>query len=79
MRCCLPFAITRARAQPVYVTTSLGSVFQDMALEFGEMLKETLDKMGAQIELSSSSWEADSGAGVARRLEDFKLGVSTDI
>ena len=52
---------------------------EDMALEFGEMLKETLDKMGAQIELSSSSWEADSGAGVARRLEDFKLGVSTDI
>ena len=52
---------------------------EDMALELGEMLKETLDKMGAQIELSSSSWEADSGAGVARRLEDFKLGVSTDI
>jgi len=26
---------------------------EDMALEFGDMLKETLDKMGAQLELSS--------------------------
>ncbi len=52
---------------------------EDMALEFGEMLKETLDRMGQQIELSTSAWEADSGAGVSRRLEEFKLGVSSDI
>jgi len=52
---------------------------EEMALEFGDMLKETLDKMGAQIDISSSAWENDSGAGVTRRLEEFKMGVTADI
>ena len=110
---------------------------EDMAVEFGEMLKETLDKarcppprapsaparrahatrprrprargapqrrvccarwvgescvarscanphppprlqMSERIEIANNSWEADTGAGVARRLEEFKMGVSTD-
>merc|ERR1740124_1691746 len=51
---------------------------EDMAMEFGEMLKETLDKMSERIEIANNSWEADTGAGVARRLEEFKMGVSTD-
>lgn len=52
---------------------------EEMAIEFGDMLKETLDKMGAQIDLQASSWEGESGAGVSRRLEQFKMGVSTDL
>ena len=51
---------------------------EDMAVEFGEMLKETLDKMSERIESANNSWEADTGAGVARRLEEFKMGVSQD-
>lgn len=110
---------------------------EDMAVEFGEMLKETLDKarcppprapsaparrahatrprrprargapqrrvccarwvgescvagscanphppprlqMSERIEIANNSWEADTGAGVTRRLEEFKMGVSTD-
>ena len=38
---------------------------EDMAVEFGEMLKETLDRMSERIEVSNSSWEGDAGAGVA--------------
>ena len=34
----------------------------------GDMLKETLDKMGAQLELSSSE-----NASMTRRLDDFKV------
>ena len=34
--------------------------------------------MSERIEIANNSWEADTGAGVARRLEEFKMGVSTD-
>mmetsp|Transcript_33917 Transcript_33917/g.56055 ORF Transcript_33917/g.56055 Transcript_33917/m.56055 type:complete len:200 (-) Transcript_33917:181-780(-) len=52
---------------------------EEMALEFGDMLKETLDKMGAQIDISNNRWEDESGVHVTKRLEEFKMGVSTDI
>ena len=35
-------------------------------------------QMSERIEIANNSWEADTGAGVARRLEEFKMGVSTD-
>lgn len=50
---------------------------EDMALEFGDMLKETLDKMGAQIEISSGSFDGGS-ASLARRLDEFKMGIGTE-
>merc|ERR1712060_309958 len=52
---------------------------EEMALEFGDMLKETLDKMGAQIDISNNTWEGESGVHVTKRLEEFKMGASTDI
>ena len=48
---------------------------EDMAVEFGEMLKETLDRMSERIEVSNSSWEGDAGAGVASRLKEFQTGA----
>jgi hypothetical protein len=42
------------------------------------MLKETLDKMGAQIEISSGSFDS-GGASMARRLDEFKMGVAADV
>ncbi|KAJ1629879.1 hypothetical protein T492DRAFT_629254 [Pavlovales sp. CCMP2436] len=49
---------------------------EEMAIEFGEMLKETLDKMGERIEVTSSSWELDAGAPIMNRLQEFKLNVA---
>lgn len=47
---------------------------EDMAMEFGEMLKETLDKMSEKIEITNQGWEAGMGDSIARRLEEHKLG-----
>lgn len=49
---------------------------EDMAVEFGEMLKETLDKMSEKIEITNSSWEGGTGDSVSRRLEEYKMGVA---
>jgi len=49
---------------------------EEMAIEFGEMLKETLDKMGERIEVTSSSWENETGAPIMNRLQEFKLNVA---
>jgi predicted nucleic acid-binding Zn-ribbon protein len=46
---------------------------ESMAVEFGEMLQETLDKMSAKIEITNASWEAGTGDSIARRLESHKL------
>jgi len=51
---------------------------EDMAMEFGEMLKETLDKMSEKIEITNQGWEAGTGDSIARRLEEHKMGVSAD-
>ena len=51
---------------------------EDMAVEFGEMLKETLDKMSEKIEITNQGWEAGTGDSIARRLEEHKMGVSAD-
>lgn len=48
---------------------------EDMAVEFGEMLKETLDKMSEKIEITNQGWEAGSGDDIARRLQEHKMGV----
>ena len=50
---------------------------EDMAIEFGEMLKETLDKMSEKIEITNQGWEAGTGDSIARRLEEHKMGVSS--
>jgi len=34
--------------------------------------------MSERIEIANNSWEADTGANVARRLEEFKMGVTTN-
>lgn len=47
----------------------------EMAQEFGEMLKETLEKMRSRIEVSNSNFDKDPGAPMIRRLEDFNLGA----
>ena len=33
----------------------------EMAGEFGDMLKETLDKMSDRIEVTNTSWDGDNG------------------
>jgi len=50
---------------------------EDMSQEFGEMLKETLDKMSEKIEATSNEWEQDAGGGgnVEKKLEE--LGVAS--
>jgi hypothetical protein len=49
---------------------------EDMAQEFGDMLKQTLDRMRERIEVSSTGFTAassadDSGAPLQRRLDDL--------
>ena len=48
----------------------------DMSHEFGEMLKETLDKMSDKIEATGSEWEQDAGANVEKKLEELDLGAA---
>jgi len=47
----------------------------DMSHEFGEMLKETLDKMSEKIEATSNEWEQDAGANVEKKLEQLHMGA----
>ena len=54
--------------------TLLKSKMEDMAQEFGGMLKETLDKMRERIELSSTNFDMEaSGVPVQRQMEEFSL------
>eukprot|EP00164_Ancoracysta_twista_P003897 GFYU01005224.1.p1 GENE.GFYU01005224.1~~GFYU01005224.1.p1 ORF type:complete len:198 (+),score=86.75 GFYU01005224.1:213-806(+) len=46
---------------------------EDMAAEFGEMLKETLDKMGDRIELASNNWEAETSTSLLQKLDEFNF------
>ena len=46
---------------------------EDMALEFGSMLKETLEKMRERIELSNNnSFDPDSGVPIQKTMEQFQ-------
>lgn len=50
---------------------------EDMAVEFGDMLKETLDKMSERIEATASDWDNDqTTSNVQKKLEDFNLGAA---
>jgi len=44
------------------------------AIEFGDMLKETLDKMSEKIEATSNEWDHDAGGDVQKKLEEFNIG-----
>ena len=46
---------------------------EDMANEFAEMLKETLEKMSERIEITNTSWENETGVPIIQRLEEFNL------
>jgi len=48
---------------------------EDMAVEFGEMLKETLDRMSEKIEITNQGWEDGAGNDISRRLQEHKMGV----
>ena len=52
---------------------------EEMAQEFGDMLKETLDKMRERIEITNTSFENEAGVPMIRRLEEFNLGSPTKI
>ncbi|RLN97354.1 hypothetical protein BBJ28_00013598 [Nothophytophthora sp. Chile5] len=55
----------------------LKAKMEEMAQEFGDMLKETLDKMRERIEITNTSFESDGAGGsmpMMRRLEEFNLG-----
>lgn len=54
----------------------LKAKMEEMAQEFGDMLKETLDKMRERIEITSTSFEHDTAGGMPmiRRLDEFNLG-----
>lgn len=48
---------------------------EDMAVEFGEMLKDTLDKMSERIEATASEWNAASvdDGSVQKKLDELSL------
>ena len=48
---------------------------EDMAVEFGEMLKDTLDKMSERIEATASEWNASSvdDGSVQKKLDELSL------
>jgi hypothetical protein len=48
---------------------------EDMSAEYLDMLKQTLDRMGARIEKESLGMGA-SDAQLAERLKEFKLGFA---
>jgi hypothetical protein len=50
----------------------LRSKMDDMAEEFGEMLRETLDKMRERIEVTSGNFETPD-VPIQRRMEEMKL------
>ena len=50
---------------------------EEMSIEFGDMLKDTLDRMGDRIEMTSSNWEGTSGTSdpaSRSKLDQFSLG-----
>ena len=51
----------------------LRSKMDEMAEEFGEMLRETLDKMRERIEVTSGNFDAPE-LPIQRRMEEMKLG-----
>ncbi|EQC34984.1 hypothetical protein SDRG_07780 [Saprolegnia diclina VS20] len=55
----------------------LKAKMEEMAAEFGDMLKETLDKMRERIEISNTSYDNESNTPMMRRLEEFNLGSSS--
>ncbi|TYZ65274.1 hypothetical protein PybrP1_007019 [[Pythium] brassicae (nom. inval.)] len=57
----------------------LKAKMEEMAQEFGDMLKETLDKMRERIEITNTSFEGDGGTPMIRRLEEFNLGSPTKL
>ncbi|CEM06708.1 unnamed protein product [Vitrella brassicaformis CCMP3155] len=49
---------------------------ETMAIEFADMLKETLDKMSQRVEVTHIGWDRDGGAGrppLMNRLKEFAL------
>jgi hypothetical protein len=46
----------------------------DMAEEFGDMLRETLDRMRERIEVSSGQVDAPDIMPIAQKMEELKLG-----
>merc|ERR1711865_124934 len=46
---------------------------EEMAHEFGDMLKETLDKMSERIEITSTTWEGEGQHTVQRKLQEYNL------
>jgi hypothetical protein len=55
----------------------LKAKMEEMAQEFSDMLKETLDKMRERIEITNTSFESESGMPMMRKLEEFNLGSPT--
>lgn len=49
----------------------LSRKMEDMSQEFGEMLKETLDKMSEKIEATSNEWEQVSGSNAEKKLAEL--------
>ena len=50
----------------------LSRKMEDMSQEFGEMLKETLDKMSEKIEATSNDWEQGSGSNSEKKLAELR-------
>ncbi|KAF1328885.1 Kinesin-like protein, partial [Globisporangium splendens] len=57
----------------------LKAKMEEMAQEFGEMFKETLDKMRERIEITNTSFEVDGGMPLMRCLEESNLGSPAKI
>ncbi len=53
----------------------LKSKMDDMAEEFGEMLRETLDKMRERIEVSSGNFDGPD-VPIQQRMEELKFSES---
>ena len=51
----------------------LKAKMDDMAEEFGEMLRETLEKMRERIEITSSTFDAPE-LPIQQRMEELKMG-----
>ena len=49
----------------------------DMSAEFGDMLKQTLEKMSERINITNSNFDADlgsTGVPTEEKLQEFALG-----
>ena len=63
----------REIAQKDEIISTMKGKMEDMALEFGSMLKETLEKMRERIELSNNnSFDPDSGVPIQKTMEQFQ-------